>query len=276
MLENAQKDYLTGLHLRDSFYPALKRIVIGTGIKKGIFCLAIIDLDDFKKCNDRYGHPIGDDILKHVANLLCMFFNKELCFRFGGDEFVIIIADKNEEEAVAIASEFRTRLALSPYVCGSKPPLRVKFSCGIAAFPSDGADEEMLIRKADEAMYFSKRRGHNVITPASKMRYISLRNMSFIAACIGCAIVGLFLLYQFFFKQYIETVVNTVRSVRIVAAPGVQPPDTITLKNGGVLKGTISRETETNIMLDVHLKNGSGTFVLRKSEIASIKRSSRR
>ena len=173
-----QRDYLTGFYLRDAFYTSLERLIIDATSKKKTFLLVLIDLDGFKKFNDKFGHLFGDEVLKHVASIVRLFFPENLCFRFGGDEFVALLADKDPKEAFNLLLKLKNHMAQFPFLSEGKSyqTFKISFSCGIAEFPSDGQKMEELIKKADEAMYFSKHYGHNFINFANKMKYIKSRS----------------------------------------------------------------------------------------------------
>jgi diguanylate cyclase (GGDEF)-like protein len=125
--------------------------------------MALIDIDDFKKLNDNYGHQQGDLILRSVARLLSESSREsDYVCRYGGEEFSIILAHTHKQEALAIAERARRRIADNHFMIESQmQPITVTVSIGVANFPDDAPTKEDLINKADEAMYTAKRAGKN-------------------------------------------------------------------------------------------------------------------
>ena len=271
MVEESQKDYLTGFSLRDRLYLFLKELIADAKLNKKHFSILLIDIDHFKKYNDKFGHLFGDDILEYVADIFPVFFPKENCFRYGGDEFVVLLTDKNPKEAFYLASQLKHNMVERPFLFEGKSynAFKITFSCGIASFPSDGQTVTELLKKADEAMYFSKRHGRDLITIASKMKYIRFRNMLLLLIGVGALVIALSTLYLSPFRKPIHRIIRDIGDIRITAKQ--RGLDIIVLKNGDILKGEILEETEKKLMLRIHLKGGMGSLVLQRSEIAEIK-----
>lgn len=125
--------------------------------------LVLIDLYNFKYLNDRFGHDVGDIILKGVAKRLKSIFRKaDSIFRLGGDEFVILLADiKKNEDLNRIVLRIMDSLK-EPIKC-EQGEFKVELNIGVAIFPDDGENLESLIKKADIAMYTAKEAGPNSI-----------------------------------------------------------------------------------------------------------------
>lgn len=122
------------------------------------FSLIILDVDKFKLVNDTYGHGTGDEVLKHVAHVISSSLRPgDVCHRYGGEEFVILLAGTEPGDAYAIAE--RVRRALEE----SSPPIpgKVTVSAGIASYPLNAPDRETLLDKADAALYQAKSCGRN-------------------------------------------------------------------------------------------------------------------
>ena len=168
----AYYDVLTGLpnraHFQEQLSTALK-VAREQGTK---LALVFLDLDNFKRVNDTLGHGVGDELLKLMAERLTTVCrggahagdgsaqsnSSSAVARLGGDEFVVLLNDiQGPDEACGIAD--RVIHALSQPMRLSAHEILVTPSAGIAVYPADGADAEMLCRNADLAMYFSKRRG---------------------------------------------------------------------------------------------------------------------
>lgn len=127
-------------------------------------CIAI-DIDFFKKVNDTYGHLIGDEVLKHVANIISNSVRRvdlDLITRYGGEEFVILSPDTTIESALKIAERVRENVEANPYT-NDHLKINVTVSIGIAEYgqASDVATFYELLDKADQALYMAKESGRN-------------------------------------------------------------------------------------------------------------------
>ena len=154
----AEHDFLTGLANRALLHDRTERALLQaqrTGNKVGAL---ILDLDDFKKINDTWGHAAGDLLLQHVAaRLTAAVRQSDTVARVGGDEFVVLLPDVHErEDAGRVARALSTTLT-KPYALDNVTAL-VGVSCGIAVYPDDAGDVEGLFRVADAAMYRTKQR----------------------------------------------------------------------------------------------------------------------
>src|SRR6202020_1550274 len=155
----ALTDDLTGLPNRRCFQSLLAdRITVAKETGEP-FALGLIDLDGFKPINDLHGHPVGDDILRQVAQRLAKAMNgRGSASRIGGDEFAILCNGVGaRDEAVAMGKEiqsiFATPFDLSPL------GVRLTCACGFALFPSTADEPDDLVRLADAALYRAKARG---------------------------------------------------------------------------------------------------------------------
>jgi diguanylate cyclase (GGDEF)-like protein len=125
------------------------------------FSCFMIDIDHFKGHNDRYGHLVGDVILKEVAKLIKDNIRQiDLFGRYGGEEFSIILTETDREQTLLAAERIRQAIE-SKYIKAYDEDLRVTVSIGISFFPENGKDIEMLIDKADSALYQAKQQGRN-------------------------------------------------------------------------------------------------------------------
>jgi diguanylate cyclase (GGDEF)-like protein/putative nucleotidyltransferase with HDIG domain len=150
----ALTDPLTGLGNHRSFQERVKRELIGAEARAVPFTLCLIDIDDFKRVNDLFGHPVGDGVLAEVGSRLRQ--NGE-AFRLGGDEFALLLPAQSVEEALPVAETVLARIAaLDLEEVGS-----VTASAGIASFPTQAFDRDELIRLADSALYWAKEHGKN-------------------------------------------------------------------------------------------------------------------
>jgi diguanylate cyclase (GGDEF)-like protein/putative nucleotidyltransferase with HDIG domain len=148
----ALTDPLTGLGNHRHFHERLQRdldLAQGNGTPLAV-CL--IDIDNFKQINDRYGHPVGDRVLAHVASRLRQGGE---AFRLGGDEFALLLAGRTEREALTIAESVLERVAAIEW----ERNVTITLSAGIASYPEHGVDRNVLVRVADSALYWSKEQG---------------------------------------------------------------------------------------------------------------------
>ena len=157
----AHHDALTGLPNRLQLYEQLRQLLASTrqGRHVAVFCL---DLDRFKDVNDAHGHPVGDLLLKAVADRLRQCIRDvDLVARLGGDEFAIMQAGASQPtDATALASRLIDVIG-APYELDGKQ-VTVDLSIGIALAPDDGLDPEQLLKNADMALYRAKADGHGL------------------------------------------------------------------------------------------------------------------
>lgn len=155
---NAVTDALTGLGNRHWMSDMFERELARAQRGQAPLCLMMVDVDQFKGTNDRFGHIAGDKILAGVADSLREYLRPtDLLARFGGDEFAVLLPDITLEEATQTAERLRTRIEAETK---EKPPEPVTVSIGVtAATPDDDLDR--LIHRADAAMYDAKDQGRN-------------------------------------------------------------------------------------------------------------------
>jgi diguanylate cyclase (GGDEF)-like protein/putative nucleotidyltransferase with HDIG domain len=150
----ALTDPLTGLGNHRHFHDRLQRELLEAEAAGTPFTLCLLDVDDFKRINDLFGHPEGDRLLAELASKLRQ--NGE-AFRLGGDEFALLLPDHDPRESLSVAGAIVDRIGrLELDVVGS-----VTISAGIASFPEQALDRDELIRLADSALYWAKEHGRN-------------------------------------------------------------------------------------------------------------------
>ncbi len=148
-------DGLTGLPNRMLFHDRVKHALMAAQRETEELAVLMLDLDRFKEINDTLGHAAGDDVLREVAWRLSKVTRKgDSIARLGGDEFSILLPRASETDAAMVVS--RVSESLEEPIVVQDLPLRVDASIGLAAFPKDGADADLLIRHADVAMYTAK------------------------------------------------------------------------------------------------------------------------
>lgn len=160
---NAVRDALTDLYNRHWLEDMFRRRINRLQKNDGHACLIMVDVDHFKRFNDRYGHLAGDHALCHVADSLRTYFRPDdLIARFGGDEFAVLLPDTSLAEALKTADRVRNKIesGTSSELAG-EPPITV--SIGAAEMVS-GDTLESLLNNADAALYRAKLKGRNCVS----------------------------------------------------------------------------------------------------------------
>jgi len=156
--EKARLDELTGLLNRRSMDEMIASEIGRHSRYGGIFSIIILDLDSFKTYNDNYGHPAGDKLLRQIGNIMkSAIRSADQAFRYGGDEFAILLPQTSVDAANQVAERVRTKVALKART-GYIP---VTTSLGLANWPADGISANEIIAAADAALYQAKRSGGN-------------------------------------------------------------------------------------------------------------------
>jgi diguanylate cyclase (GGDEF)-like protein len=127
--------------------------------------LMMIDLDNFKSLNDRFGHTAGDHLLRYFGRLIRETVRpSDIPARFGGEEFLVILPETGKEDARVVAERLRKRIAMYPFRIDSrKEDIQLTISIGVTAFPEFGQSSEELITLADMALYQAKKEGKNKV-----------------------------------------------------------------------------------------------------------------
>jgi diguanylate cyclase (GGDEF)-like protein len=167
MQELAIHDGLTLLFTKGHFMELLKLECKRSIRHKEPFSLLLIDIDFFKKYNDKFGHVAGDLVLKSLGNHFIDFLkeNQAVISRFGGEEFCVILPQTSKKEAFEMAQSLRSSIeGLKLLLRRQQTPVTV--SIGVSTFLDDTSDETELIMKADKAMYAAKKSGRNAVACA--------------------------------------------------------------------------------------------------------------
>lgn len=161
LIELSNTDKLTGLYNRRYFSPKMSEFIRAFDMEHVQFSLLIIDIDHFKNVNDTYGHQVGDIILEQLAQLLKEVVGEQgVVCRFGGEEFTIILIGHSQQ----VADDINKRAAAKEW-----PHIhKLTVSVGMANF-TEHDDEQSLIQRADEALYYSKEHGRNRVTIYEEM-----------------------------------------------------------------------------------------------------------
>ena len=152
----ALTDPLTGLGNHRHFHERLQRELAVAEESHGLVSLCFLDVDNFKRINDQFGHPAGDRVLSQVAARMRQGGE---AFRLGGDEFAVLLPGIPDVQALAIAESIVDRIGETDL--GPAGPITV--SAGVATFPQHGSERDSLIRLADGALYWAKEHGKNQV-----------------------------------------------------------------------------------------------------------------
>jgi diguanylate cyclase (GGDEF)-like protein len=163
--EMAITDGLTGLYNQRFFEAMLNSVYNSTRKNQQPLSMLVLDLDFFKSYNDRHGHLAGNELLFQLARLLKQSVRKEdLTFRFGGEEFVVLLSSTKKDDALKVAEKIRrnVEMTLFPHEDGH-PSQKLTISIGVASFPEDKQHPRDLFQAADMALYEAKKRGRNQV-----------------------------------------------------------------------------------------------------------------
>ncbi len=166
LLSRNELDGLTGLHNRQAFDVRIKHLVLSAGQQDRRApvaqaaprnCLALLDIDHFKMVNDRYGHLYGDEVLVQFSRIMSHAFrHQDIMFRYGGEEFAVVLVGMTSETAVPVLESFRQRLESYEF-----PQIGCKtVSVGVADI-APGESVDTVINRADKALYYVKQHGRN-------------------------------------------------------------------------------------------------------------------
>jgi diguanylate cyclase (GGDEF)-like protein len=158
-------DQMTGLYNTRHFEDTLITMLDDANRTGLSLCLAVSDIDHFKKFNDTHGHKAGDAVLQKVALVMQSCIRPDTgdqVFRYGGEEFCMLLPETEPEEAAELMELYRKRIESHVVVHDGKE-MSVKVSIGISCAPKDSRDEKKLFEKADECLYIAKENGRNQV-----------------------------------------------------------------------------------------------------------------
>jgi len=160
---DAIHDPLTGLYNRRYFEENLLREIMKSRRVPIVFNVLMIDVDNFKQINDKYGHQMGDEVLKAISNMFRHDVRvSDVACRFGGEEFIIMM-ETSLEYGYKRAEQLRKNVAALTFHTGDQTLSNVTISIGLAAYPKHGDSMEALIKNSDEALYKAKSLGKNQV-----------------------------------------------------------------------------------------------------------------
>lgn len=162
----ATYDMITGVMTRHAFFSAAETAHRIAMRNQSALSVNTIDIDDFKRINDTYGHAAGDCVLKHFGATLSQCARKsDIVGRTGGEEFVMVLPDTGLEGALHVAGKIRAATLDTPVDCGGQS---VAFTVSIGAAEichADATPLENLLKRSDQALYAAKRMGKNIVMP---------------------------------------------------------------------------------------------------------------
>ena len=163
----AKHDFLTGLNNRVELEKHFKEELLRTERYNHSLSIFMIDIDHFKRINDRYGHQAGDNVLKLFADfLLSSVRTSDYVARYGGEEFVVILPETARTKAMELAERLRLKISVQDIEL-EQTTVNITISLGIASYPEHGNEYQTLLRMADTAMYKAKHRGRNRVEVAA-------------------------------------------------------------------------------------------------------------
>jgi diguanylate cyclase (GGDEF)-like protein len=172
LLRRSESDALTGLANRHAFDAQFAELWRKAMVRGAALSVIVVDVDRFKRLNDRYGHLYGDEVLKRIGSLLQQAFRAkdDYAARFGGEEFVILLPGTHQTAAIQVAERLRKMVELAgfPALDPSQQPydasIKATVSCGVAtAYPTAQDSAENLLKAADKALYEAKDTGRNKV-----------------------------------------------------------------------------------------------------------------
>ncbi|MCW3490419.1 GGDEF domain-containing protein [Dethiobacter alkaliphilus] len=154
-------DELTGCGNRRMLRQEMEREIPRADRYGRTLAMLMLDIDHFKQVNDTYGHVAGDHILRDLSRLICDNVRDiDLCIRYGGEEFLVILPETDLDGAVAVAEKIRLLVEQSVFSAGESEH-RITVSVGIAVYPKHAITADELIERADSALYQAKKNGRN-------------------------------------------------------------------------------------------------------------------
>jgi diguanylate cyclase (GGDEF)-like protein len=161
-------DGLTGLYNHRHLHERLGKEVARSTRSRLPLSLLMIDVDLFKRYNDRHGHPAGDAVLRELSQLLSEGRRvNDAVARYGGEEFALLLVDTPRSAAVGVAEQLRARVAAHDFAHGDRPVQRLTISVGVATCPDDATTPADLVQAADDALYAAKHAGRDAVRAAS-------------------------------------------------------------------------------------------------------------
>jgi diguanylate cyclase (GGDEF)-like protein len=168
-LELAETDSMTGLLTNRAYQERLDAEFRKAQIGKQSLALLILDVDFFKHVNDTYGHPQGDELLRQLGEVIRQHARRDdICCRYGGDEFTIVMPQTIKAEAAMVAGRIRQAVEDRVFAL-ENATAKITVSVGVAGYPQDTATRPALVKAADDALYTAKQSGRNNVKLANRL-----------------------------------------------------------------------------------------------------------
>jgi len=157
----AERDFVSGMYNRRAFFEQAQSRLARVRKKGGTASIAILDIDDFKKVTDTYGHDVGDQVIQTAAKVIHNVLARRNCLsaHFSGEEFVVLLSDMSNDEAVAVSEDLRKSLEQA-VILHDQTKLHITASIGVAVVQPDETLSNNL-NAADQMLYMAKEKGHN-------------------------------------------------------------------------------------------------------------------
>jgi diguanylate cyclase (GGDEF)-like protein len=167
-LELAETDSTTGLLTNRAYQERLETEFRKAQSARQSLSLLILDVDYFKRVNDTYGHPQGDELLRQLGDVLRQHVRRaDICCRYGGDEFTVVMPETIKAEAAILAGRIRQAVEDRIFVF-DETMARITVSIGVAGYPQDVSQKSALVKAADAALYAAKQAGRNNVKLAGR------------------------------------------------------------------------------------------------------------
>ena len=158
-------DQLTGLHNRNGFLAPFDKYIHQAKQNSMPLSLIMLDIDNFKSFNDSYGHQVGDKVLQSLADIISKNSRpSDFCVRFGGDEFIILLPETSQKQALQIAANLKNKVEKSSISLTNNEEIHYTTSIGVATYPENGSEQTSILNAVDKAMYRSKKSGKNQVS----------------------------------------------------------------------------------------------------------------
>lgn len=165
ILALSHRDRLSGLYNRAYIFDYLDSVIPRINVDSGGLSVILIDIDNFKTINDNYGHPVGDQVIRQVANIAVNALrNRDIMARIGGEEFLCVLPRTTVEQCAEVARRLLTAIEAEAFSAADGRKFSVSVSIGTAGYDSSVANADQLYSRADRALYQSKAEGKGRIT----------------------------------------------------------------------------------------------------------------
>ncbi|MDP8233845.1 MAG: GGDEF domain-containing protein [Candidatus Saelkia tenebricola] len=265
-----KEDILTGFFTREELIPYVSKLIeLGSN-----FSLGLMDLDGFKKYNDEYGHLFGDEILKYVASTIKLTVaNAGVIFRYGGDEFIIIIQKRDKKYVSELFKKCNSNMQKRPFLYKNRF-FKMTASYGIVDYPHDAQDVKALIGMADRAMYFAKKTGKGKILSAKGVtikRFMAVFKMFIIIAVFTFGSVYVFNNSEELKSKVLAFTKKDSKIEELESSVFTPYLGKVTLKNGLVFKGGIVGEDSETVVVRILIDEEIGKVRIDKNLILEIR-----